>query len=184
MIDSKTLYNIVEECKTAGHDVKVRDLCYVFLCRYFKEHTDVFRCLFDTYGALPESSAKEYAKSKKVAFLESYLSPFTDGRADKKKKRKDGEDISFDENLAYMLKIKKETEAAMTNGEMDKKDALKILADITVKLNDKFNINEEVKDQMVVVNCKYNNVCEKCGSEIYIPTKEDLIKEYNLNELK
>lgn len=181
-INQETLSNIIAECKNAGHDVKVRDVCYVFLCRFFNDKNVAYRSLFDTYGATPDAVMNEYAKSKKIAFLTSHLKPFGE-RQEVKKKRKEGEDISFDENLAYMLKIKKDTEDALSKGEIDKKDGLKILADITVKLNDKFNINEEIKEQMVVVNTKYNSICS-CGKEIYIPTKEDLMKEYNLKEDK
>ena len=53
--------------------------------------------------------------------------------------------------------------------------------DISVKLNDKFSVSEEVKEQLIYVNAKYNAICE-CGRELYIPTKEDLMKEYNLVE--
>lgn len=181
IINQELLSNIVSECKTAGHDVKVRDICFVLLCRFFNDKSIAYRSLFDNYGTESEAVINEYAKSKKISFLTNHLKPFSE-RQETKKKRKEGEDISFDENLAYMLKIKKDTEEALAKGEIDKKDGLKILADITVKLNDKFNINEEIKEQMVVVNSKYNNVCEYCGHEIYVPTKEDLIKEYNLKE--
>ena len=91
------------------------------------------------------------------------------------------EDITFEENKAYMLKLKKDTEDAIEKGEVDKKDGLKILADISTRLNDKFSVNQQQKDQMVFVSCKYNSICE-CGKEIYIPTKEQLMEEYGLVE--
>lgn len=181
MINSADITTIIDDCKSSGHSVKVRDICYVLLSRYFSDKTMIYRCLFDIDGTLDESHANEYAKSKKIAHLSDMLKPYGE-KLKSSKKRKEGEDISFDENLAYMLKIKKDTEEALAKNEIDKKDGLKILADITVKLNDKFNITEEVKDQMVFVNTKYNAICEGCGREIYIPTKDDLIKEYNLKE--
>mgnify|MGYP003457208386 CR=1 FL=1 len=98
-----------------------------------------------------------------------------------KKAKKHSEDISFEENKAYMLKLKKDTEDAMQKGEIDKKDALKILTDISTKLNDKFRINQEEREQMVIVSPKYNTIC-KCGRELYIPTKEELMEKYNLIE--
>ena len=69
----------------------------------------------------------------------------------------------------------------MERHEIDIKDGLKILADLSVKLNDKFNVTSEEKDQMIVVNKKYNSICQ-CGRELYIPTKEDLMDKYNLVE--
>lgn len=90
-------------------------------------------------------------------------------------------DITFEENKAYMLKLKKDTEDAIENNEIDKKDGLKILADLSVKLNDKFQVREERIEQVVHVFTKFNAVCQ-CGREIYIPTKQDLMKKYNLIE--
>ena len=81
-----------------------------------------------------------------------------------------------------MLKLKKDTELAMENHEIDKKDGLKILADLSTKLNDKFNVQADNVDQMVFVSCKFNSICESCGRELYIPTKEELMKKYNLIE--
>ena len=53
---------------------------------------------------------------------------------------------------------------------------------ISVKLNDKFQVQGEVKEQLIVVNTKFNAICGSCGREIYIPTKEDLMEKYNLVE--
>jgi hypothetical protein len=69
----------------------------------------------------------------------------------------------------------------LDDGKIDIKDALKIQADLRVKLNDKFSVKEDVKEQVVIVNRKYNSVCS-CGRELYIPTKEDLMEQYNLIE--
>ena len=69
----------------------------------------------------------------------------------------------------------------MENGEIDKKDGLKILTDISVKLNDKFSVNDTNNQRVVIVNKKFNAICD-CGREIYVPTKEDLMEKYNLIE--
>ena len=98
-------------------------------------------------------------------------------------RRKESEqDISFDENKAYMLKLKADTERAMADGEIDKKDGLMILKDIAVKLNDKFNVADTANNNTIIVNKKFNSICPKCGSELYIPTKRDLMEKYNLIE--
>ena len=69
----------------------------------------------------------------------------------------------------------------MQNGEIEKKDGLKILTDISVKLNDKFSVNDTNNQRVVIVNKKFNAICD-CGREIYVPTKEDLMEKYNLIE--
>jgi hypothetical protein len=80
--------------------------------------------------------------------------------------------------------LKKDTEDAIAKGEVDKKDGLKILADLSVKLNDRFSVQAEVKDQIVIVEQKYNDVCEYCQHEVArrTMTKEEAMKEYNLVE--
>lgn len=181
MIDNDKLNKILSDARMSGHDAKVRDVCFVFLCRFLDDKATVFRSLFDKDGKMPDAQVSNYIKSEKIVYLEEALKIFELKSSKPKRKKAEGEDITFDENLAYMLRLKKETEEAMSKGEVDKKDALKILADITVKLNDKFNVSEEHKEQLVIVNCKYNAVCE-CGKELYIPTKQDLMEKYGLIE--
>ena len=92
--------------------------------------------------------------------------------------------ISFEENKAYMLNLKRQTEEAMAAGEIDKKDGLKILSDISVKLNDRFSVKDENQDQIVIVNSKYDAVCSRCGAEVSRRpiTKDEAMEMYNLVE--
>lgn len=165
MIDNEVLNKILADSRIAGHDAKVRDVCYVLLCRYIDDRITIFRSLFDKDGKMPESQANNYIKSEKVKYLEDVLQVY-DNKPKSKKQKREGESISFDENLAYMLKLKKQTEEEMANGKVDKATGLKILSDITVKLNDKFKITEEHKEQMVVVNAKYDAICPVCSTEV------------------
>ena len=75
-------------------------------------------------------------------------------------------DITFEENKAYMIELKRRTEQAMQDGDIDTKDGLTILKDLSVKLNDKFNVADKTVNQVVVVNQKYSSVCEYCHHEI------------------
>ena len=70
----------------------------------------------------------------------------------------------------------------MANQEIDKKDGLKILAQISTTLNDKFKVSSEDVQQRIFVNKKFNSICSNCGKELYIPTKEDLMEKYDLVE--
>ena len=49
---------------------------------------------------------------------------------------------------------------------------------LRIKLNDKFKVAADVRDSVVVVEHKYNSVCEYCGHEIAVPSEEELIKKY------
>ena len=166
---------ILTNASSQGANLKVRDIAYVLLRRYFDDRSYAWRVCF-TDADYDENTIDAYEEGIGYQFLKEVLMEVRD---------RGGllydEDITFEENKAYMLKLKRDTEMAMEAGEIEKKDGLKILSDISTKLNDKFSVQAEVKDQMVVVNCKYNSVCE-CGRELYIPTKEQLMEEYGLVE--
>ena len=93
-------------------------------------------------------------------------------------------DITFEENKAYMIELKRRTEQAMQDGDIDTKDGLTILKDLSVKLNDKFNVADKTINQVVVVNQKYSSVCEYCHHEIapYPISKEKAMRMYGLVE--
>lgn len=175
-MNNEQLNKIITDCKKLGHDVRVRDICFIILCKYLENKETVFRCLFDS-GT--EKDIKNYTECAKMQYLESYMLANSIGGDET---QTNNASISFDENLAFMLSLKQRTQEEMDLGTVDTATGLKILADISVKLNDKFKVEREQKDQVVIVNQKYNDVCEYCGHEIYTPSKEDLIKKYNLVE--
>lgn len=183
MISTEQVKQAIEDCKKAGHEIGIRDIAYVFLSKNFDDIRMPYRCLFGLDVDYNPDYAETYDKTGRMEYLKGYVDMnFSDGTRKKKKKvADDGDDITFEENKAYMLKLKKDIEKAIEDGEMEKKDGYKALADISVKLNDKFQVQGEVKEQMVVVSMKYNKICE-CGKEIFVPTKEQLMEEYNLVE--
>lgn len=153
-----------------GFAISVRDISYILLCRNYEDDIVAYKSLF---GDGSDTEISYYKQSAPIVELGKLMAESLGWNSK--------EDITFEENKAYMLKLKADTERAMESGDIEKKDGLKILTDISTKLNDKFGAKEEMKDQMVVVECKFNSVCS-CGREIYTPTKEDLMKKYNLVE--
>lgn len=168
VLSNDRINSIISKCAESYHDIRVRDISYSILSHFYDDKKVAYRCIFGDDGLYDK-----YIKDEAILFLEKYMQEnvFFD----------DSKDITFEENKAYMLKLKRETEDAMANGEIDKKDGLKILSDISVKLNDKFSVTDTNQEQLIYVNAKYNAICD-CGRELYIPTKEDLMKEYNLIE--
>lgn len=169
---------ILTNASSQGANLKVRDIAYVLLRRYFDDRSYAWRVCF-TDADYDEKTIDAYEEGIGYQFLREVLAEVRD---------RGGllydEDITFEENKAYMLKLKRDTEMAMEAGEIEKKDGLKILSDISTKLNDKFSVQAEVKDQMVVVNAKYTDVCEYCGRETAPRpmTKEEAMEAYNLKE--
>lgn len=170
---------ILTKASDEGLSLKVRDISYVLLTRYFADKSYAYRVCFGADADYSDEAINAYEEGDGYAFLKEALATVRDmGNVTY------DEDITFEENKAYMLKLKKDTENAIAAGEVEKKDGLKILADLSVKLNDRFQVNAEVKDQIVVVNAKYSSVCEYCGHECAPApmTKEQAMKEYNLVE--
>ena len=178
MITNEQIKQAIDDCMNAGHVVSVRDISYALLCIQFEDSLVAYKCLFGNDYDYNKEYHSVYDQTNAMMYLKTYVKITM---LKEHKKAKASEDISFEENKAYMLKLKKQTEDAMLAGEIDKKDALKILADISTKLNDKFNVSDTNQEQLIYVTPKFNAICS-CGKEIYIPTKEALMEKYNLVE--
>ena len=181
MISNEQIKRAIEDCARANHTISVRDISYVLLSMQFDDSLVAYKCIFGNDYDYNQDYHTTYDQTSTMTYLKSYVE-FT-LLNDKKKKTKT-EDISFEENKAYMLGLKKQTEEAMKAGEIDKKDGLKILADLSVKLNDKFNVSDSSQEQYVHVFAKYDAVCSRCGAEISRRpiSKEEAIEMYNLVE--
>lgn len=180
MITNEKIKETIEYCANAHHKVTVRDIAYAVLCTQFEDSLVAYKTIFGQDYDYNQEYHGTYDNTAAMQFLKTYVEVSLLNQ----KKANNNDDISFEENKAYMLKLKKDTEDAMTKGEIEKKDGLKILTDISTKLNDRFKVSQEERSQLVVVQTKYNSICSRCGTELYIPTKEDLMKKYNLVENK
>ena len=169
---------ILTNASSQGANLKVRDIAYVLLRRYFDDRSYAWRVCFSD-ADYDEKTIDAYEEGVGYQFLREVLAEVRD---------RGGllydEDITFEENKAYMLKLKRDTEMAMEAGDLEKKDGLKILSDLSVKLNDKFSVQAEVKDQMVIVEHKYDDICPYCQHEVASKpmTKEEAMATYNLKE--
>lgn len=175
MISNNKIKEIIEQMSEKGFAIRVRDISYILLCRNYEDDIVAYKSLL---GDGSEAEISYYKQSKTIIELGKLMAESLGWNSK--------EDITFEENKAYMLKLKADTERAMENNEIDKKDGLKILTDISTKLNDKFGAKEDMKDQIVQVEMKYNDICPYCSHEVARRpmTKEEAIKEYNLIENK
>lgn len=172
MISKAKLKKIIEDAGKKGHKLKVRDVAYAYLCTHFEDSSIAYKVV---YGEDVLDTAAFDAKPE-IAYIKDQIkySTMTDASESADK-------MSFDENKKEMIKLIKKTEKAMEDGLMEAKDGLKIIADIRVKLNDKFDVNDNAKQGIVIVEPKFNSLCA-CGREIYVPSKSELMAKYNLVE--
>ena len=181
MINNEQIKKIIADCYSAGYTVNVRDISYILLCTQFEDALVAYKSIFGNDSDYCQEYHDTYAQTAAISYLRTYIEMKADARPKKKT-----EDITFEENKEYMLKLKADTEAAMLSGEIDKKDGLKILTDISVKLNDKFKVASEEKDQIVQVFSKYNSICSYCGHECSAAplSKQEAMEMYDLIENK
>lgn len=186
MISTEQIKQTIEDCGKAGHTICVRDIAYVSMCKSFEDKTLVYKCLFGADRDFNLDYAVNYDQTLSMEYLRSYIDvTFGDSTTTKKKRRKNGdgdEDISFEENKAEIIRLIKQTREALEKKEIEAKDALKIEADLRVKLNDKFAVQNETKDQIVIVNAKYDAICPRCGVEVARKpiSKEEAMDLYDL----
>lgn len=159
----------------SGLKITDKDIMFVILSRTISDKDIAFEAMFNG-----RKKKEYYFSSTTVKFVEKHIDKYFKAEIEPLEK----DDITFEENKAYMLRLKRQTEEAMEANEIAKKDGLKILSDLSVKLNDKFNVADDTHDTTVIVEQKYNDVCEYCGHEIAAKelTKEEAMKKYNLIE--
>lgn len=181
MISNEQIKNTIEDCAKHKHIVTVRDIAYALLCLQLEDSLIAYKCIFGNDYDYNQEYHNTYDQTAMMSYLKTYVEV---SLISERGKRKNTEDISFEENKAYMLKLKKDTEEAIEKKEIDKKDGLKILAQLATTLNDKFNVKDNSVSQYIVVNEKYSSICEYCGHECSPRpmSKEEAMEKYGLCE--
>lgn len=172
-MDNDQIKKTIEHFKESGETIRVRDIAYTLLSKMFADSKTAYQCLFS--GA---DGYDEYAEDEMRSKLEQYLSDA--GYIRSVSTDDDSGEITFEENKKEMERLLAKTQQAMDDGLVDPKDALKIMADIRVKLNDKFKVESKKQDRMIVVEKKFSGICEYCHHEIYVPSEEELMEKYGL----
>lgn len=174
-MNNEQIKGTIEHFKESGETIRVRDIAYTLLSKMFADSKTAYQCLFGS-----AEGYEDYADDEMRGKLEQYMSDA--GYIRSVSEDNDTGTITFEENRREMELLLKKTQQSMDDGLVDPKDGLKIMADIRVKLNDKFKVESKQQDRMIVVEKKYNHICERYRCECYLPTKEDLMEMYNLVE--
>ena len=175
MIDNEQIKGTVEYFRQNGKPIRVRDIAYTLLAKMFDAKT-AFQCLFPG----EENIFDVYVEDKLRDDLETYLTE--QGYIKNLSTDADTGGITFNENKREMEMLLEKTQRALDDGLIEPKDGLKILADIRVKLNDKFKVQEQSKDRMIIVEKKFDFVCPYTKHECYQLDKEDAMRKWDLIE--
>lgn len=175
MITKKRIKDTIAAAEKKGYEIKVRDIAFVVLCDNIEDKSLAYRV---AYGEETEDADRFFDRPE-IRFVNDYVKYASQ---DTDSKKLSAERMSFEENKRAMVQLIKDIEKAMEDGEMEKKDGFARIADIRVKLNDKFNVGENHQDRFIIVEPKFNFQCPHTGRECYVATKEDLMKKYGLVE--
>lgn len=95
-----------------------------------------------------------------------------------------GDTLSKEENRSELIKMIETIQHDMDDGLVERKDGLKMIADIRVKLNDKFEIEEaNTQRRLIVVPQKRDMICKHTQRECtFWPTKEACMQHYGLKQ--
>lgn len=173
-MNNEQIKGTIEHFKEDGETIRVRDIAYTLLSKMFADSKTAYQCLFGTEGY------DDYADDEMRGKLEQYLSDA--GYIRSISEDSDTGTITFEENRREMELLLKKTQQAMDDGLVDPKDGLKIMADIRVKLNDKFKVESKQQDRMIVVERKFDFVCPTTRRECYQLDKDFAMKKWNLIE--
>lgn len=173
-MDNDQIKKTIEHFKESDETIRVRDIAYTLLSKMFADSKTAYQCLFGTEGY------DEYVDDEMRSKLEQYLSEA--GYIRSVSTDDDSGEITFEENKKEMERLLAKTQAAMEEGVIEAKDALKIMADIRVKLNDKFKVESKKQDRMIIVERKFDFVCPTTRKECYQLDKDFAMKKWNLIE--
>ena len=173
VLSNEKINELIELGAKEGKSIRVRDISYVLLASCYEDKEVAYKSLF---GASSDGF-DEYKNSDVVKFLDTKINK-KDG------KRVKSEDITFEENKAEIIKLIKETKEKEKRGEIDAKQSLDLQTKLRITLNDKFRVQEEIQEQLVIVTQKYDDVCPYCSHEISRRpiSKEEAKEMYKLVE--
>ena len=170
-ITREKIDKISAEGRASGVDVRLRDVGYYILEKAFDNSEIAYRMIFDQTALAEE--VRVYREGAVQVFVRNWFSKNLNVESV-------SDDLSFAENKQALIDMLNEITQLAKDGDIPHKDAMKMKADIRVKLNDKFQIQNSEADAIVVVPAKYNYVCPHTNRECYQMTAEYAKKTFNL----
>lgn len=180
MIDRSDFKN----CKTAaakqGLIIGDIDVAYVLMCDVINDKSMIYTLLFRGCNDL---TVGEYDEDEKITYIRQYFAK----RGKNTKSTISVTDIdsatnaiSFEENRDALVRYIAEIDEAVKRGDLDLKDGYTLKVNIRNKLNEKFNMKEQTVEQRIIVQPKFNHICEYTQKECWLQTKEYAKEHWHL----
>lgn len=173
MIKKEDIKVILKSTRQEWATVSEKDIAFVVLCDTFADKSVAYKM---AYGRVATDAEAHYCTTRMLK-LRDVLEPFGIGSVNE-------ELITREQNKTELIRLLKEIKALAESKKIDAKDAVKMEADIRVKLNDKFEMEaSQTQKRIIVVPQKHDIICPHTNRECtYMPTKEACMKYYGLKD--
>ena len=181
-ITDKDIAELSVEFADDFRDMGVKDIAAALLFELF----DNPQAVLDAVRPSWRTSGRSYSEQDAVIRLRNAVMAKVQFGQQSGVSKIEDDTISKEENRSELIKMIGVIQEGMDDGDIERKDGLKMIADIRVKLNDKFEIEERgVQKRLIVVPQKRNMICAYTQRECtYWPTKEACKAHYKLVEAR
>lgn len=172
MLNNEDITLILTSVKGEFSKATEKDVIFAILYSVLEDKDKAYKYAYHTKGDGKERYESAYFKPVITA-----LEPFGIGGTNDK-------GITKEENKGEFVKLLDSVNQMLMDGKIEAKDAAKLEIDIRTKLNDKFNIEESLKQKrIIVVPQKHDIVCKYTQRECsYWPSKEACKEHYGLKD--
>ena len=179
MITKEQIQDCIAFCEEQGYFIEESDIAYLLINREFKDRYKAYE-LTKSRG-IPDEYVDNYDSSDKIACLRKYMNEHWAKRKESVINTESIEGaITFEENRDALIRYLGEIQKLMDEKKIEPKDGMKMMTDIRLKLNDKFNIKEAQVEQRIIVQPKFSHICDYTHKECWLMTEDWAKKHYHL----
>ena len=179
MITKEQIKECIAFCSEHGYFIDESDIAFLLVNREFR---DIYMSYELTKSkGMPSDYVDSYSSSEKILCLRQYMNEHW---AKRKEQTIDTEfiegAITFEENRDALIKYLNDIQGLMNEKKIEPKDGMKMMTDIRLKLNDKFNIKEAQVEQRIIVQPKFSHICDYTHKECWLQSREFAMKHWHL----
>lgn len=180
MISKEQIQECIAYCSEQGYFIYESDIAYLLINREFKDRYKAYE--LTKSKDMPDEYVDNYDSSDKIVCLRQYMNEHWAKRKEQDVINTESIEgaITFEENRDALIRYLGEIQKLMNEKKIDPKDGMKMMTDIRLKLNDKFNIKEAQVEQRIIVQPKFNHTCQYTKKECWLMTEEWAKKQYHL----
>lgn len=179
MITKEQIQDCVAFCEEQGYFIEESDIAYLLINREFKDRYKAYE-LTKSKG-MPDEYVDNYDSSEKMACLRKYMNEHWAKRKESVINTESIEGaITFEENRDALINYLGEIQKLMNEKKIEPKDGMKMMTDIRLKLNDKFNIKEAQVEQRIIVQPKFSHICDYTHKECWLQSREFAMQHWHL----